>query len=69
MTYTFKVDRENGTWTCENPNGQQVDSGNLPLTDSRRMAAIIEDKGVSSPVKDAMKAIFERDWETKNAGN
>lgn len=63
MTYRFELDRKNETWTAYNPNGQQIDSGELPLNDAERKMAILEDKGVSNPVREALQSIIGRDWE------
>jgi len=63
MSYTFIIDRGNGTWTAENPSGTQIDSGDLPLSTQQRQKAILHDKGVSDPVLSALVAAFaEKDW-------
>ena len=63
MTYEFEINREDGIWTAYNDNGQEIDSGNLPLTESERKTAILEDNGVSNPVRDALQSIYNKDWE------
>jgi hypothetical protein len=65
MTYTFELDRDYGTWTAYNADGQEIDTGQLPLTDTRRKIAIIQDKGVSNPTAEALEAIMGKDWETE----
>lgn len=57
--YTFKIDRDAGTWTAENSNGSQIDSGTLPLKEIDRRLAIFSDHGVSNPTASALEEIWK----------
>lgn len=61
--YTFEINRESETWTCLNDKGQEIDSGELPLTNAKRAMAIFKGNGVANPVRDAMHAYISGDWE------
>lgn len=65
--YDFDIDREAGTWTCKNGNGDQVDSGDLPLKDIDRRLAIFSDRGVNDPTSSALEDIWKENWSDNEA--
>jgi hypothetical protein len=60
--YTFNIDKSDDTWACENDQGVEVATGDLPLTDTDRLEAIFDDLGVSSPVSNALLDFYKRNW-------
>lgn len=64
--YTFQIDRDAQTWTCENGAGQQVASGDLPLESIDRRLAIFSDRGVNDPTASALEDIWKENWTEEN---
>ena len=64
MSYTFELYRNNGTWTAYNPEGEEISEGDLPLTKTEKMIAVLDDKGVEEPTREALAVILSEDWGT-----
>ena len=60
--YEFHHDKSEGTWIAYNPDGEEIDKGDLPISTMDRQISILQDNGVTDPVREALEAIYREDW-------